>query len=151
MEQAASRKNPFGLAGLAVAMVAFALAVLPPWLSQINQPPPQPIEDFIADTAAKIKDRMVAKLDIQKSTPAETSRDSGIDWGQHLSIASMVLAVGGIFLAVFSFIRREDRRICGSAVALGGAALAWQYLMMALAVIFIAIIIGAVLNFFGGG
>jgi hypothetical protein len=151
MEQAIIRNSPFGVAGLAVAMVAFALAVLPPWLSQLNQPPPRPVEDVIADTAVKIKDRMIARLEITKSETAAAPNRTSIAWKRYMNVGSMVLAVGAIFLAVFSFIRRENWRLSGSAVALGGAALAWQYLMMALAVIFIAIIIGAVLNFFGGG
>jgi hypothetical protein len=140
------KKSPLGLVALVLGMIAFASAVLPLWLSQIDPPPRPSLEEVVVDTALKIKDEVVGKLRVTKSENAAPSEPAmAFDWREDLDIVSAVLSVTAILLAVISFVKREDLRIYGSAVALGGAALAWQYLMMALAVIFIAILIGAVL------
>ena len=51
-----------------------------------------------------------------------------------------------ILLSVVAFVRHEPIRMVGGAAALGGCALALQYLVIAIGAIVIAIILAAVLN-----
>ena len=106
--------------------------------------------DANATPTVLMSKKAVTTLTLRSSEP-QAVETSGFDWYGNLGAVSAALAVGAIVLGVLSFVRREDLRVCGGAVALGGAALAWHYLMIALIVIAVAVFLGLLLGTFGGG
>jgi hypothetical protein len=132
----------FGLLALVLGMLALTCSVGHFWLGPI-EPPPM-LEDSIADQAVKIRDRVVAKLR-GSDTPPEVRQRS---WDADQVAMATVAGVGllAILLAVIGFVRHEPIRMVASAAALGGSALALQYLVIAVCAIVCAIILAAVLN-----
>lgn len=142
-ESCAKKKASFGLAALILGMVAFAGSVGHFWLGPIAPPPV--LEDTIADKAVKIRDRVVAKLKGDTtSSPARAA--SAWDADRTALAAIACTSVLAILLSVVAFVRHEPIRMVGGAAALGGSALALQYLVIAIGAIVIAIILAAVLN-----
>ena len=131
-----------GLVALFFGMLALTGSVGHFWLGPIETPPA--LEDTIADEAVKIRDRVVARLKGDVTTSERISSRWGADRIALTSIAG--LGVLAILLGVVGFVRHESVRVVGSAVALGGSALALQYLIIAVCAIVFAIILGAVLN-----
>jgi hypothetical protein len=149
LDRPATKRSVLGGVGLFAGIVAFALAVLPFWIDEPAESN-QSLGDIIAEKTVELGEKAVTTLTIRSGEPQAAAR-SGFDWYGNLGTFSAVLAVSAIVLGVLSFVRREDLRVCGGAVALGGAALAWHYLMIALIVIAVAIFLGGLLGTFGGG
>ena len=142
MEATQTSRSTFGLVGLVVGVVAFGLALAHFWAGPFSPKPPR--EEVVAEKAVKIRDAVVAKLKgEEKAAPA---RAQAFDTDRVVTISTIVASFLAIVLAVVSYIRREDKRISGSAVALGGVALAVQYLAVAIGAIVLAILVAAVLS-----
>lgn len=143
-ETANETKTPasFSIIALLFGMLALTGSVGHFWLGPIEPPPS--LEDTIADQAVKIRDKVVSRL---KGGEAPV-RTVASDWGpDRIAMAAIAItSLLAIFLSVIGFIRHEPIRVVGSAVVLGGTALALQYLIIAIGAIVVAIILGAVLN-----
>ncbi len=108
----------------------------------------QPIEETLAEAAVSIRNAVIAELSGDEPEGRSVlSGDRDIDRIIQVSVAAVALL--GIFLAVASFLRREDLRYSGSAIALGGGAIAFQFFAIALAIIVGAIIIGFIIHSLG--
>jgi len=128
--------------GVVVGVVAFGLALAHFWAGPFSPKPP--LEEVVAEKAVKIRDAVVAKLKGDENTaPAQAQ---SFDTDRVVTISTIVASFLAIVLAVVSYIRREDKRVSGSAVALGGVALAVQYLAVAIGAIVLAILVAAVLS-----
>lgn len=142
MEATQSTQSTFGFVGVVVGVVAFGLALAHFWVGPFSPKPP--LEEVVAEKAVKIRDAVVAKLKgEEKATPAQAQ---SFDTDRVVTISTIVASFLAIVLAVVSYIRREDKRVSGSAVALGGVALAVQYLAVAIGAIVLAILVAAVLS-----
>ncbi len=140
------KSNSFGMIGVVLGVIALGMALFHFWSGPISPSPA--VEVTIADQACKIKKAVEAKIKGKKYKRA-IARTSRFNGDRIVDMATIGTAFLAIILAVISFIRHENIRVCGSAVVLGGGAIAFQFLTVALGVIVFAIIITAVLSQMG--
>lgn len=111
---------------------------------------PQPtLETSVAETAVAIRDATLAAL--KGEEPPEKSRRPQMDLDEVTRVVTAVLGGLAVILGVVGFARGEKTRVAVSAGVLGGFALAFQFLVIALALIVFAILVGAVLSQLGFG
>jgi hypothetical protein len=144
--------SPWGIGGMVLGFLAFAMAVLAPLVWHAAEPPP-PAEpkmaDILADAGAKFVDKMVNKVRGHKpaAAMAAPAAKKPLPWPLIWSIAATSLGIVATGAGSVSWIRREDKRIASSAVAAGGLAIAWNYvvvaLVIALVIIFLLIVASA--------
>jgi len=105
------------------------------------------VEKTVAEKAVAIKNATIAALkgeNIEENAPPST-----IDLDQGMRMATSVLGGLAVILGVISFAKREPFRVGGGAAFLGGAAIAFQFAVIALGAIVLAILIGAVISQIG--
>jgi hypothetical protein len=138
-------RSAIGFIGISVGAVALLMASIHFWTGPIS---PQPsVERTVAEKAVAIKNATIAALKGEKIE--EKAAPRSIDLDQGVRIATSVLGGFAVILGVVSFAKREPSRVGGGAVFLGGAAIAFQFAMIALAAIVLAILIGAVISQIG--
>jgi hypothetical protein len=141
----AERRAPTGFIGIAIGAIALLAAIIHFWAGPIS---PQPaVEKTVAEKAVAIKNATIAALKGEKVE--ETAPERNIDLDQGLRIATSVLGGLAVILGVVSFAMREPLRVGGGAAFLGGAAIAFQFAVIALGAIVLAILIAAVLSQIG--
>ena len=138
------RRSRFGVTGLSIAFVGLALGVLSPWLTNLMQPPPKPAEEEIADFAAKVVKAVKEKLKKQQPPPPPLRKQ--ISWSMVVAASATGAGLVGVLLGIISWIKREDHRISGTAVAIGAVAIAWQYIILAVAIVVFLVILAIVLG-----
>ena len=79
----------------------------------------------------------------------EKAQPNEIDLDRGLTIATGVLGGLAVILGVVSFAKRESIRVASGAAVLGGAAIAFQFAVLAIGAIFLAILIAAVISQIG--
>jgi hypothetical protein len=146
MSEPKTRKSPFGLTAVIPAGAALFGAVMHFWAGPFAEPPP--IEETLAEAAVSIRDAVTAELSGEE--PEESSAFSG-DWDvdRIIQVSVAGIALLGVFLAVASFLRRDDIRHSGADVAPGGRAIAFQVFAIALGIIVAAIVIGFIIHSLG--
>ncbi len=145
-----------GLCGLALAMVGLTLAVSRPVITELLKPSPVPrrkLSETLAGAGAKFVDRMVArargKAAAPRDEPPPRPQPPERLWLLYLSIAATSLGFVGSLSGTAGWIRREDSRLAGSAIAVGALAVAWIYIVAALVialVIFFLILLASALG-----
>ncbi len=141
----ATQKSPLGLFAVLCGGLALAAAVLHFFVGPIA--PRQPVEESLAELAVDIRNAVVAELAGEEYEGAPNSRRWDAD--RVVDIGTIVVGLAAILLAVASFIRREDLRMAGSAVALGGGAIAFQFVALAILMVVGAIIVAAIIGQLG--
>ena len=131
-----------GFIGIAVGAVALLMAIVHFWAGPISTRPS--LEQSVAEKAVAIKNATVAAL--KGETIEEKAAARSIDFDQGIRMATGILGGLALILGVVSFAKSEPFRVGGGAVFLGGASLAFQFAVIALGVIALAILIGAVLS-----
>ena len=130
-----------GLGSLALLMALFHFYAGP--LS------PQPaIEDTVAEKAVAIRDATIAALKGEEKKK-EMVDVSSPDLDKVMSIATAMFGGLAIILGVIGFVRHEPLRAATGAAVLGGSAIAFQFLVVALGVIALVILIAVTLSQFG--
>lgn len=140
-----SEASTAGWVGIALGAAALILALVHFYAGPFS---PQPtLEDVVAEKAVAIKRATVAALKGENPPAREDARRLDADRLAHGAVAVM----GGIavVLAVIGFARKEAPRVAGGAVCLGVAAIAFQFLTVALGVIVLAILIASVVGALG--
>lgn len=144
----ARRRSPFAMTGLVIGVLALGGALAHFWLGPIDPPPP--LEEVVAEKAAAIKDRFVAKLKGEEADAAaveETLAEEAVSDRDHrVRSVTSLLGFVALVLSVVGFVRREDLRVAGSAAALGGGAAAFQFLIVALGAILLTVLVAALLS-----
>jgi hypothetical protein len=139
------RKSTIGFIGIAFGAIALLLAIVHFWAGPFS---PQPsLERTVAEKAVAIKNATIAALkghEIEEETPP-----TNIDLDRGLQIATALMGGLAIILGVVGFATKESVRVAGGAAVLGGAALAFQFAVIALGVIILAILISAVISQIG--
>jgi|KBSSwiStaDraftv2_1062776.scaffolds.fasta_scaffold264952_1 hypothetical protein len=135
------KARTFGLVGIVVAFLGLAGAIFAPLAFEVQRPPPKQLSDVLADAAVKIKDR-VTKRETLPPPPPET------DWSVVAIITASALGFIGAALGTASWVRREDLRISGAAVAVGVTAIAFHYILAAIGVTIGLVIIAWILSHF---
>lgn len=134
------KARTIGLIGLLVAFLGLAGAVFAPLALEAQRPDPT-LSDVLAETAVKIKDKLARKEPAAVAPPAT-------NWGVVAIIVSSALGLIGVGLGVASWLRREDLRMSGAAVAVGLTAIGFHYIMAAIGVAIACVLIGAFLSLF---
>src|SRR4051794_431248 len=120
VSQTNRRRGWLGWPGLTVALLAFAIAAGSPWLAKLLDPPEPTFEQAAVEVAARLKDRIAAKLrGEQYEAPPKPAAFRWSRWLPGLAVGAGVL---GCSFGVLGLVRREDGRLCGSAVAVGAGA-----------------------------
>lgn len=137
----------FSFIGIGLGAFALLLALLHFYAGPFS---PQPsIEDYVADRAVDIRNATIAALKGEerekKSAVASLDLDDGIE------IVTALLGGLAVIFGVFGYAKKEPIQAAGGAAALGGGAIAFQFLTIALGVIVVAILIAAVLSQIGFG
>ncbi len=143
------RKQPFvGFSAILLGAAALLLAITHFWAGPFS---PQPeLETTVAEKAVAIRDATIAALKGEER-PSPRSIDAGSrrDLDRIASIATGVMAGLAIVLAVVSLALHEPLRVAAGGVILGGAALAFQFAVLAIAAIVVAALIAGVLGELG--
>ena len=138
-------RSTTGFIGIAVGSIALMMAIVHFWMGPLS---PQPsVERTVAERAVAIKNATIAALkgeSIKKEAPPKN-----FDLDQGVRIATSVLGGLAVILGVVSFAKREPVRVGGGAAFLGGAAIAFQFAVIALGAIVLAVLIGAVISQIG--
>ena len=131
--------------GIAVGALALILAMVHFWAGPFS---PQPtLEQTVAEKAVSIKEATLAAL--KGEEPAPPVKREGMDADQIVSLATALLGGLAIILGVIGFTKKEPLRVAGGAAVLGGGAIAFQFAVLALGAIVLAILIAAVLSQIG--
>ena len=139
------QSSKISFTGLGIGALALMLAIAHFWAGPFA---PQPaLEQTVAEKAVAIKKATVAALKGEKP-PAPVQRSS-MDTDDILKLATALLGGLAIILGVFGFASKEPLRVAGGAALLGGSAIAFQFAVIALAAIVVAIIIAAILSQIG--
>jgi hypothetical protein len=134
-----------GFSGIGIGAVALLLAIVHLWAGPFS---PQPsLEKTVAEKAVAIKNATIATLKGEKVEDEVQPNRFDLDRAAYLTAG--VLGGLAIILGVISFARREPKRVAAGAVVLGGGTLAFQFIILAIAAIFLAILIAAVLGEIG--
>lgn len=138
-----ARGNPFGLIGAIIGLLALASALLPIWVLPLVDPP-RSVSQTVVDTAQRLRDSAAARL---RGEPQQ--QQPRLDWYRVFAAASVTLGLVAFACAVFSFVRREDRRVTAVAAALGAGAILIQYTLWAIMLVVALAIVVTVLGWIG--
>lgn len=146
MHESTHHKQPIvGMIGIILGAAALLLAIVHFWAGPFTEQPS--LETTVAQKAVAIRDATIAALKGEDATPgprADTS--SRWDLDRVSRIATGVMAGLAIILAVVSLALHEPLRVAAGGVILGSAALAFQFVILAIGAILIATLIAAVLG-----
>src|SRR5262245_54832097 len=132
----------FALVGVVVGALAFGISIVHFFFGPIVSPPP--LEEVVADKAAEVRSRVIAKLKGDEAPPPEPE-SSRFNADNVVMGGAAVSGFVALMLGVVGFVRREDLRMTGSAAALGATAIAFQFALVALGAIVLAILIAGAL------
>lgn len=139
------RKPALGWFGIVLGSVSLILALVHFYAGPFS---PQPtLEQSVADKAVAIKKATIAALKGEEAEPKLTKRPFDVD--QLIQISIAVLGGLAIILAVIGFAKKESHRVAVGAAGLGIAAIAFQFLTIALGAIIFVILVAAVLGSLG--
>jgi hypothetical protein len=125
-----------GVIGTIVGLVALGVAIFHFFLGPIEPPPS--LGAVVAEVASDVKEALAAKLQGRENAPERQALDFGPD--RIVDIAVIVLGFIALALGVVGFVKREEWRPSGTAIALGSAAMAFQFAIAIVADIIAAII-----------
>ena len=137
-----SRTPRISLGGIAVGGIALLLAVVHFWGGPFGQP--KSVERTVAETAVAIRDATVAALkgeEIEERAPERT-----FDIDRALMLSASVLGGIALILAIVGYAMGEPARAAGGAAILGAGAIAFQFAIVALGAIVLAILVAAVIG-----
>jgi hypothetical protein len=138
------QSSKFGLTGIAIGAIALLLALVHFWAGPFS---PQPtLEQTVAEKAVAIKEATIAALNGEE--PVKIKHES-MDTDNILRLVTAVLGGLAIILGVFGYAKKEPLRAAGGAAILGGSAIAFQFAVVALGAIVVAILVAAVLSQIG--
>ena len=140
------KPKTFGIIGVIAGFLALLTVLVGPSIHDAVYPKPS-VEDRIADTAVKIRDRVAARL---KGAPAPAKPSvRRLNSGELPYTISLALAGAAIIGGCVSYLRREDHRYAYVACGVGTLTLAWHALLLALGALILCIIIFSVLGSLG--
>jgi hypothetical protein len=139
----ARTRHGLALCGLILAVLGLGFAIARPYIAEVLLPPPPPeprpkVSEVLADAGVRFVDRMLEKVRgraaAPKAEPPLKPRLPERPWLLYLSVFSTSLGLVGALSGAIGWIRREDSRLAGSAIAVGALAVAWVYIVAALVI-----------------
>ena len=143
---AEQRPKTFGVVGVIAAFLALLTVLVGPSVHDAIFPKPR-LEDRIADTAVKIRDRVAARL--KGAPPPEKRIEFRVSSSQFPYSLSLALVGAAIVGGCVGYLRREDHRYAYVACGVGTLTLAWHAVLLALGALVICVVIFAVCSFLG--
>ena len=147
--QPASRVTPVGVAGLVIALLALTAAALSPWAVEALQPEPRPIDEVAVEMAGRIKDRLAAKATGKQYVPAVEPHRT--DWSRWYTASVVGAGVLTVCIGVIGLVLQHDTRLNAATVAVGAAAVIFQYALIIAAAVLVILLVGLLLIANGGG
>ncbi len=142
------RRSVVSVVGLNFAIFGLIAAILSPWILDAIAPERKPMDQVAVEFATKVKDRLIAKAKKQEYVPP-VQPDEGFDIAKWYPAGTITLGLCGICLGVGGFCRQENVRISASSVAVGLAAIIFQYFLLLAATILFFLLIGIILSALG--
>ena len=140
------RPKTFGIVGVIAGFLALLTVLVGPSIHDAFFPKPS-VEDRIADTAVRIRDRVAARL---KGNPTpEKPLVRRLNSGELPYTISLALAGAAIVGGCVSYLRREDHRYAYVACGVGSLTLAWHAVLLAIGAVIVCVIIFVVLSSLG--
>jgi hypothetical protein len=137
----ATRRASTAYLGIGIGAIALLMAIVHFWGGPFSPRPS--LETTVAEKAVAIRNATIAAL---KGEEAERkTRPSDMDLDKALQVTAGTLGGLAMILGVIAFARGEPLRAAGGGVFLGAAALAFQFAVIAIGAIVIAILIAAVI------
>src|SRR5262249_35082240 len=134
-------RHYIGRAGLALGIVALALALVPGWVAPLYDPPSKPIPQAAADWLGDLKDKPVAASRLESTPPAVLEVHNA--WRDpRIVLASLLLAFAALVLGIVALVRHEDQRLVACTIALSAGALASAHLLTAIMLLAFAVLVG---------
>lgn len=135
-------KRVFGIIGLVIGLLALGASTIPYFLPRKNPPP---MEKVVAEGAVRIKEAVAARLkgEPKKAEPAQAT--GGYNTASVIRFVAVSLAFVALSFGVIGYARREDKRVCIPATALGVGSIALQFFLVALILILLVMLIAVVL------
>lgn len=135
-------RSTIGFIGMTIGAVALLVAIAHFWMGPLS---PQPsLERTVAEKAVAIRNATIAALKGEESVEEVASRS--IDADHAVRIATSLLGGLAVILGVVSFAKREPWRVGSGAAFLGGAAIAFQFAVIALGAIVLAVLVAGVVS-----
>jgi len=131
------RRDVFGWVGLAVAIVALGLALLPGWVS-----PAAGSDGGESGWLAWFGRRM---LGMPGSPPPPDPATISGGWRHGLATTAAVLGFVALVLGIVSFARHESARLTGCCVGVASGAIATQHPVAAMVIMGFAVLTSAIL------
>ncbi|MDF1739819.1 MAG: hypothetical protein P1U86_11725 [Verrucomicrobiales bacterium] len=132
-------KHRIGIIGLVVGLIALGLAI---FQDALRPQPPEPTLKEVASEAGKkfLTEKFLSpESDSQPiAEPRVVALYDGVD------LTYMILGFIAMILGIFSWVKKDHIRISGGAISLGLMAVAWQYVLIGVA---IAVVILIIANF----
>ena len=144
---AESTSARFSMSGIAVGAIALIAVLVHFYAGPFA--PQKPIERTVAETAVAIRDATVAALRGEEYEEEAAQRDFDID--RAFSVGAAVLGGIAVILGVVGFAKGEPTRAAGGAAVLGAGAIAFQFAIVAIGAIVLAILVAAVIGELGFG
>lgn len=129
-------RTRLGLVGLVIALIGFMAAVIGPYAGDALRPPPRPVDEVVAGTAGKLKDRLVAKLKGKPYVPPVVAPPPR-DWSKVYDVCVSALGAVTVGIGVIGWVRYDNRRLALVTIALGAGTILMHYAVF--------IVMGAVL------
>jgi hypothetical protein len=143
-----SKRSIVGGVGLTLAFLGLIAAIKSPWVIDAIEPDRKPIDEAAVEVAVKIKDRLIAKAKGETYVPP-VQVETGLNIAKWYPAGTISLGLCGICLGIGGFCRHEDIRITGSSVAVGLAAIIFQYFLLIAAAIIFFMLVGLILSAIG--
>lgn len=134
--------STFSYIGMAIGAGALLLAIVHIWAGPFNRQPT--FEDNVKREAMALKDAVISAFKGEQETTTTAPATTDID--RLLHILTAVLGGIAIILAVFAFARNEPLRATAAAAVLGSAAMAFQYILLAVGVLILGIVVVTILS-----
>lgn len=142
------KSSKFGMCGVMLGGIALILALVHFWAGSFS---PQPtLETFVSEKAASIRQKT---FDALKGTQVEKEYvKPEFNADKITDVTTAVLGALALILSALSFINHESGRASVSAAALGGSAIAFQFIAMyAMGVLVIVLIVAVLISLGAGG
>lgn len=141
-----NKKSLISFIGIGLGAIALLMALFHFYAGPLS---PQPtLEETVAEKAVAIRDATIAALKGEEREK-EIVAASNLDLDKVVRIATAVLGGLAIILGVIGFVRHEPLRAATGAAVLGGSAIAFQFLTIALGLIALVILIAVTLSQIG--
>ena len=137
------KQNIVGSLGVALGLIALAIAIFQFWLGPFK-PQDRPLTKSLTEKAITLKDSLQAKL--KGDTETALNDEYRIDIDRIVMLSSITAAFLAIVCGVVSFLKREDLRYSASAAVIGGSALAFHFIIVAIGIAVLLVLIVAVIN-----